>query len=154
MGWNLAVGGISDILASGGKPIFYGQSLVVKNDWKTNDIKKLTQGIKSILNITGIHFIGGDFGIQDDWTYTAVVIGVPDKDRGEIVKAYVKTNAEPTEALKKELQEYVKMELSKHEYPREIEFVDDIPKTEGGKTNRKEIKYYGIICKTSYDFRP
>ena len=70
----------------------------------------------------------------------AVVIGVPDKDRGEIVKAFVKTNAEPTEDLKIELQDFVKIELSKHEYPREIEFVDAIPKTEGGKTNRKEVK--------------
>jgi len=81
---------------------------------------------------------------QHEHVLEAVVTGVPDKDRGEIVKAYVKTNADPTEALKKELQEYVKMELSKHEYPREIEFVDDIPKTEGGKTDRKKIKAWAV----------
>jgi len=74
----------------------------------------------------------------------AVVIGVPDKDRGELVKAFVKTDAEPTEDLKKELQEFVKMGLSKHEYPREIEFVDEIPKTEGGKINRKEVRAWAM----------
>ena len=70
----------------------------------------------------------------------AVVIGAPDKDRGEIVKAYVKANVKPSETLKKELQDFVKLELSRHEYPREIEFVHEIPKTEGGKVNRKEVK--------------
>ena len=70
----------------------------------------------------------------------AVVVGAPDKDRGEIVKAFVVTNAEPTDELKKELQDFVKNELSKHEYPREIEFVEQIPKTEGGKIARKIIK--------------
>lgn len=72
----------------------------------------------------------------------AVVVGVPDKGRGEIVKAYVKTSAEPTDELKRELQEFVKLELSRHEYPREIEFVNEIPKTEGGKINRKEVKMW------------
>ena len=42
--------------------------------------------------------------------------------------------------MKKELQDFVKLELSKHEYPREIEFVEEIPKTVGGKINRREIK--------------
>lgn len=69
-----------------------------------------------------------------------VVIGVPDKDRGEIVKAFVVTNADPTDELKKELQDFVKIELSMHEYPRQIEFVKEIPKTEGGKINRKVVK--------------
>ena len=41
--------------------------------------------------------------------------------------------------MKKELQDFVKLELSKHEYPREIEFVEEIPKTEGGKINSREI---------------
>ncbi len=75
----------------------------------------------------------------------AVVIGVPDKDRGEIVKAFVKTNADPTEELKKELQEFVKLELGMHEYPREIEFVDEIPKTAGGKVNRKQVKEWATM---------
>jgi acetyl-CoA synthetase len=97
-----------------------------------------------------------DIILSSGWTISAVevedklqkhravievaVTGVPDKDRGEIVKAFVKTNAEATDGLKRELQEFVKRELSPHEYPREIEFVTEIPKTDGGKINRKEVK--------------
>lgn len=80
LGWNLAVGGISDILASGGRAVFYGQSLIIKKDWDANDIKKLTKGVKEVLEKTGAHFIGGDLGVQDDWSYTAVVIGKPGKN--------------------------------------------------------------------------
>lgn len=75
LGWNLAVGGISDILANGGTPVFYGHSLAIKKDWDKSKIEKLMQGVKSVLRQTGTHFIGGDFGVQSDWSYTAVVIG-------------------------------------------------------------------------------
>ncbi len=70
----------------------------------------------------------------------ATVIGVPDTERGEIVKAFVVTSAKPGLELERELQEFVKNRLSKHEYPRIIEFVDTLPKTEGGKINKKELK--------------
>ncbi|MDO8785531.1 MAG: hypothetical protein Q7J12_04870 [Syntrophales bacterium] len=70
----------------------------------------------------------------------AVVVGAPDKERGQIVKAYLKVKKEPTEALKKEIMAFVKERLSKHEYPRAIEFVDEIPKSAGGKIDRKKIK--------------
>ena len=70
----------------------------------------------------------------------AVVVGAPDKDRGQTVKAYLKVNKEPSQALKKEIQDFVKAQLSKHEYPRAIEFVNEIPKTTGGKIDRKKIK--------------
>jgi acetyl-CoA synthetase len=68
------------------------------------------------------------------------VVGIPDQERGHIVNAFVVTNHEPSQALKKELQEFVKDRLSKHEYPRQIEFVDRLPKTEVGKIRRKELK--------------
>lgn len=68
------------------------------------------------------------------------VVGIPDAERGQIVKAFVVTDLKPTLELKKELQNFVKDKLSKHEYPREIEFVDTLPKTEGGKVKRKELK--------------
>jgi acetyl-CoA synthetase len=42
--------------------------------------------------------------------------------------------------LQKEIQEFVKTRLSKHEYPREIEFIDELPKTVDGKIKRKELK--------------
>jgi acetyl-CoA synthetase len=70
----------------------------------------------------------------------AAVVGSPDKERGEIVKAFIVTNCEPTEELKLEIQEFVKARLSMHEYPREIEFIEEIPETPDGKIRRKELK--------------
>ena len=70
----------------------------------------------------------------------AVVVGVPDEDRGQIVKAYVVTRSEHSKSLEKELKDFVKYKLSMHEYPREIEFMESLPKTEGGKIKRKELK--------------
>ena len=68
------------------------------------------------------------------------VVGIPDQERGQIVKAFVVTDLKPNLELKKELQNFVKDKLSKHEYPREIEFMEALPKTEGGKVRRKELK--------------
>ncbi len=70
------------------------------------------------------------------------VIGSPDKERGQIVKAFIIPNREPSEELKREVQEFVKMRLSKHEYPREIEFVNELPKTPDGKIKRQELREY------------
>jgi acetyl-CoA synthetase len=69
-----------------------------------------------------------------------VVIGVPDKERGQIVKAYILPKGKPSPHLKSEIQNFVKEKLSKHEYPREIEFVESFPKTEGGKIKREVLK--------------
>lgn len=68
------------------------------------------------------------------------VIGVPDKERGQIVKAVIVPKCKPSEELKKELQDVVRDRLSKHEYPRAIEFMEALPKTEGGKIKRQELK--------------
>ena len=68
------------------------------------------------------------------------VIGVPDKERGQIVKAFILPKQEPNQELKEEIQNFVKERLSKHEYPREIEFVKRFPKTEGGKIKKEELK--------------
>lgn len=68
------------------------------------------------------------------------MVGIPDQERGQIVKAFVVTDLEPNLELKKELQDFVKDKLSKHEYPREIEFMEALPKTDGGKVRRKELK--------------
>lgn len=68
------------------------------------------------------------------------VVGVPHKDRGLIVKAFIVTNREPSQDLKEEIQNFVKERLSKHEYPREIQFMKSFPKTEGGKIKREELK--------------
>jgi acetyl-CoA synthetase len=57
-----------------------------------------------------------------------------------VVKAFIKTNRNPSEELKEEMQEFVKANLSKHEYPREIEFLEELPKTPDGKIKRKDLR--------------
>jgi len=72
----------------------------------------------------------------------AGVIGKPDVMRGEIIKAFVvlEPNTKPSEKLKAELSEYVKKHLAGHAYPREIEFIDKLPKTRSGKIMRRILK--------------
>jgi len=72
----------------------------------------------------------------------AGVIGKPDPLRGEIVKAFVvlKNGRKPSEKLKEELQQFVKTHLAGHAYPREIEFIDKLPKTRSGKIVRRILK--------------
>ena len=72
----------------------------------------------------------------------AGVIGKPDPERMEIVKAFVslKTGYEPSEALKQEIQNFVRNLLAAHAYPREIEFIDSLPKTRSGKIMRRLLK--------------
>ena len=80
--------------------------------------------------------------IKHEAVVEAGVIGVPDEMRGEIVKAFValRPGYQPGEVLKKELQDFVKQRLAKHEYPREIEFITEIPKTTTGKIRRKDLR--------------
>jgi acetyl-CoA synthetase len=70
------------------------------------------------------------------------VVGVPDKIRTEIVKAFVQLRPEAiaSEALKVELAGYVKTRLAAHEYPREVEFVTELPLTTTGKIMRRELR--------------
>lgn len=70
------------------------------------------------------------------------VIGVPDAVRNEVVKAFIvlKPSQVPSDALKKEIQQYVKTRLAAHEYPRYIEFVDALPLTATGKIRRNVLR--------------
>ena len=72
----------------------------------------------------------------------AAVVGSPDKERGEIVKAFIvlTPGIEQTEELKSDIQEFVKARLSMHEYPKEIEFVNKLPETPDGKLKRKVLR--------------
>jgi acetyl-CoA synthetase len=72
----------------------------------------------------------------------AAVIGAPDPLRTEIVKAFVVLNdeADASEALATELQNYVKARLSAHEYPRIVKFVLSLPMTATGKIIRRELR--------------
>lgn len=69
----------------------------------------------------------------------AAVIGIPDAVRGQVARAYVVLrHGEPLAAA--ELQSYMKSRLSQHEYPRDIVFIDEMPKTPAGKVNRKALR--------------
>lgn len=70
------------------------------------------------------------------------VTGFPDPVRGLVVKATVvlAKGWEPSDALVKELQNHVKTTTAPYKYPRVIEFVDELPKTLGGKIKRKQIR--------------
>ncbi|XGI83748.1 AMP-binding protein [Halorutilales archaeon Cl-col2-1] len=70
------------------------------------------------------------------------VVGIPDEVRGNIVKAYVQVadGAEPSDGLREKIQDHVKNNLAKHEYPRELDFVDEFPKTATGKIRRKTLR--------------
>ena len=70
------------------------------------------------------------------------VIGKPDELRGEIVKAFIilRPGFTPSEKLKEEITVFVKTRLAYYAYPRELEFVDSLPKTRSGKIMRRVLK--------------
>jgi acetyl-CoA synthetase len=70
------------------------------------------------------------------------VIGKPDELRGEIVKAFIilRPGFTPSEKLKEEITVFVKTRLAYYAYPREIEFVESLPKTRSGKIMRRVLK--------------
>ncbi len=73
------------------------------------------------------------------------VVGKPDPERTEIVKAFVvlRKGHAPSDALARELQQHVRKRLSLHAYPREVEFVDELPKTASGKVQRFVLRQRG-----------
>ena len=70
------------------------------------------------------------------------VVGAPDADRGTIVKAFVllKVGNEKGEETRRALQEHVKKVIAPYKYPRAIEFVDTLPRTETGKLQRFKLR--------------
>ena len=70
------------------------------------------------------------------------VIGKPDEIRGQIVKAFVvlREGHEASEATRRDMQEHCKHLVAPYKYPREIEFVPELPKTISGKTRRFELR--------------
>ncbi|MBU1110202.1 acetate--CoA ligase [Patescibacteria group bacterium] len=72
----------------------------------------------------------------------AGVIGKPDPIRGEIIKAFVilKDGVKGSDKLVEDIQKYIKKHLAGHAYPREIEFVNSLPKTRSGKIVRRFLK--------------
>ncbi|THE64038.1 AMP-dependent synthetase [Salinadaptatus halalkaliphilus] len=70
------------------------------------------------------------------------VIGVPHETRGEIPKAFVvlRDDSDASDSMKETLQEHVRSNLAKYQYPRAIEFVDELPKTTTGKVRRLDLR--------------
>ena len=80
--------------------------------------------------------------IQHPSVAESAVVSSPDETRGEVVKAFVVLTQgfEASEALKKELQDYVKQVTAPYKYPRRLEFIASLPKTVSGKIRRIELR--------------
>jgi len=70
------------------------------------------------------------------------VVASPDETRGTIIKAYVvlQDGKKASDKLVKDIQEHTKMVAAPYKYPREIEFVYELPKTQSGKIKRKNLR--------------
>jgi len=83
-----------------------------------------------------------DTVVRHEAVVNAGVIGIPDETRGEVPKAFIVLvpDHEPSKETKESIHKFVKSELAKHEYPREIEFIDELPKTTTGKVSRSKLE--------------
>jgi 2-aminobenzoate-CoA ligase len=70
------------------------------------------------------------------------VIGIPDENRGNIIKAFIILNSkfEPSDELIKDIQNHTKKTIAPYKYPRRIEFVANLPKTQTGKLQRFKLR--------------
>jgi 2-aminobenzoate-CoA ligase len=79
------------------------------------------------------------------------VVGAPDEQRGEIVMAFVVVRAGQVadDAMAHQLQEFVKHALAPYKYPRAVEFVTGLPRTETGKLQRYRLRELARSRRTS-----
>lgn len=111
------------------------------------------------IDADGYFFHGGradDVIISAGWTMSAVeienvmlmhpdvqeaaAIGVPDELRGQVIKAFLVSNRQGSDAFIQEIQDLLRSKLSQHEYPRQVAFVAELPKTPAGKVHRKVLR--------------
>jgi acetyl-CoA synthetase len=72
----------------------------------------------------------------------AVVVGVDDEERGQVVKAFLKLDPEfdPSEDLAEAVRTFVREREAAYKYPRQVEFVEEFPTTVTGKVQRRKLK--------------
>ena len=130
------------------------QAKYVQNGWNlTGDSFRMDQDgyfwfqartddliVSSGYNIAGIEV--ENVLLEHPSVQECAVIGVPDPDRGQVVKAFVVAAADcrPCDELKKELQDFVKSQIAPFKYPRSLEFVAALPRTATGKLQRFELR--------------
>jgi len=75
----------------------------------------------------------------------SAVVGIPDPVRTESIKAWIvlRPGFAPGDALAREIQDFVKVQLAAHEYPRFVQFTDSLPMTATGKVLRRELRGRG-----------
>ena len=75
----------------------------------------------------------------------SAVVGIPDPIRTEAVKAWIvlRPGFSPSDRLAREIQDFVKVQLAAHEYPRHVQFTDTLPMTATGKVLRRELRAKG-----------
>ena len=80
--------------------------------------------------------------LEHELVSECAVIASPDPDRGNIVKAFIvlRGKAQSNNELVTELQEFVKASIAPYKYPRAIEFVKELPKTQTGKLQRYRLR--------------
>jgi acetyl-CoA synthetase len=82
--------------------------------------------------------------VRHDAVRAAVVVGAPDAERGQVVKAVVQlapaADAADRDELTRQLQDTVRAAVGRHAYPRSIEYVDEFPRTITGKVRRDVLR--------------
>jgi acetyl-CoA synthetase len=75
----------------------------------------------------------------------SAVVGIPDPIRTESIKAWIvlRPGFAPSEKLAREIQDFVKVQLAAHEYPRFVQFTETLPMTATGKVLRRELRALG-----------
>ncbi len=145
-----------EVQRSDGSPCAPGESGEIKvwrrGQWvPTKDLGRVDED--------GYFYHGGradDVIISAGWTMSAVeiedvllkhpdvreaaAIGAPDPLRGQVVKAFIVSSRVGDDVFTRELQDFIRARLSQHEYPRQVSFVTELPKTPAGKINRKVLR--------------
>lgn len=126
---------------------FVGQYYLTGDTVKLNEIGGIDFVGRADDVITTSGYRVGPFDVESTLLECAevlesAVIGKPDPERTEVVKAFVvlKPQHKASKELDSKLQAYVRSRLSKHAYPKEIEFVESLPKTSSGKIQRNLLK--------------